>query len=424
VDATDPSDDGHGELFDAGGDELLRPQAEEELAGVGHRGPLAGRGQGSLLKHLVWTFGPVHRAFPFMLQLRVELEGERIVSVDPEVGWHHQGLEKRLEAHTWEDAVGLVEHLNPRAPHGHQLGFVLAVETLCGVQDQVPALAQKWRVILCELARILDHLLVFYQVLLSHPQRQAHSVVMRAALEVTDLLELAGESDDFRSQVRVGGLAALPREEMVASLSNRLHTAIDGARRVLAHHLSDRTFVDQVLGLGPITADHAAAFGLTGPALRATGVDDDLRLLAPAFAYGAFPPRAVTQTAGDALARLAVRAEEIESSVALIDRVHAAILADPDRRRLPVRLGPEELPMVEGRLVPPAGRVVSSMEVASGELATFVVADGGDKPVRVHFRPPSFFLAAGLPLFVTGATLDDLASILQGLGMIGTEIDR
>lgn len=402
-------------------DDFIRPAAEEELLQAAGTGGLAEARSLSLAKHLLWTFGPDHRALPFLLQLRAEIEGDRVVSCDPEVGWLHQGIEKSLEGTRLLEGARLVERLHPANPVGHQLAWLLALERLCAVDDEVPRRAQLWRVVMAEVSRILEHLRVLSDLVLLHAGRRAQRVFATAEKRVAALLEGVAFDDDGRLRAVVGGLSSPVPVSVSEALRRGVPEALSSLQPIAQQQQRLPGVIDALRGLGAVEERAAVAYGFTGPALRACGLPDDVRVRDPYFAYGELAPRVPTYHEGDARARFRVRLDEVFASSALVLRALAAIDDAPAEVQLPR----SRLPLDDdGALVPPAGTAAVSVELAGGELSLLVVADGTPFPRRARLRTPSFPLASALSRLLVGARLDEVVPVLISLGMIGGEIDR
>jgi len=405
-------------------DDLIRPAAEEDLVHIGETGGLAGSRNLSLAKHLLWTFGPDHRALPFLLQLRVEVEDDRLVSADPEIGWLHQGLEKTLESTPFHDAITYMERLHPPNAVGHQLAWVLAVERACGVAVEVPRRAQLWRIVMAELSRIAEHLRVLGGLVLLHAGRKAQRIFVDAERRVGTLLEIAAFADG-RFRGCVGGLTTAVPEGFAATLRKELPVALSSVHALQQQQQRLPSVIDALRGVGRVDANAAIAHGFTGPALRACGIDDDVRVRDPYFAYDEFAPRVPTHLYGDARSRFRLRLDEALASSALLLRTLAAFDDAGDGEAGAIQLENDALPRDdEGRLTPPAGRTSASVELPTGEFTVFLDTDGSATPRRARLRTPSFPLCAALSRLLVGARLDEVIPTLQSLRMAGTEIDR
>jgi NADH:ubiquinone oxidoreductase subunit D len=390
-------------------DDLLRPAIEEELFRVGARGSLVTASTTALAKHLVWTFGPVHRALPFPFQLRVELDGDRLVTVDPEVGFLHQGLEKTAEAISWLDGFDVMARVNPLNPVGHELCWALVVERIAGVADRVPLRAQLWRVAVIELSRIAEHARVLSTPPLAPATVQAQRSLAEVARLARGLLDGLMAGEPFRA---FGGLAHPIHDDEAVRIQKELPRILGPLRAVRAAVDASPALDAHLEGLGRIQRTQAVGLGLTGPALRACGVPDDLRAHEPAFAWGELAYRPIVVEGGCTRARGRVRLREAVASAELVERA-LLMLAD----------APPEV-RVDCPPVPPAGHATASLELPSGELTLLAVADGGERPVRVRIRGPSSALAAALPELLVGDRIDDVIPVISSLGLVGTEVDR
>lgn len=436
-------------------DDLIRPDAEDELVRVAEAGALTRSSRAPLGKHLVWTFGPIHRALLFPLQLRFELSGDRIITCDPEIGWTHLGLERLFGQVSLDEGVHLARRLAPSNPVAPTLAYVLAVERLLGVAEMVPPFAQQVRVLCAELSRIGAHLRVIAPLLTGISDRRARGAIISATHTVSSLLNLVAEPDGELLIAHVGGLSRDLADGVLGAVERSLPDALGPVADAQRELFRDVSFTAPLRGRGALTNREAIAAGLTGPALRATGDDDDLRRGESIFAYRSLSPRVISAEGGDALARLTVRWEEIQASGGLCLRTVAALtgqaadappvdgqaaestsgettteqMVDPRLSLLPS--DPEkaryqlDLPRTaEGLLEPDAGRASGGVEGPSGELQVWIDHPGGSIPRRVRWKGPSFSLASALPKFLEGQRLDDVVPILRSLGIQPSELDR
>jgi NADH-quinone oxidoreductase subunit D len=399
-------------------DEVIRPTAEEELHRLGETGSLVEPGSSSLAKHLVWTFGPHHTDLPLVLQLRVEIDGERLVTVDAEVGWLHQGLEKALESVDIVKGFELVSRTHVECPHFAVTAYALAVEDLLDLSSTVPARASLWRTLVLELSRVSMHLAVLTPIVHAHADRQLHAIFLDVERRMRTLLELAAPTE--RSGGILGAFGGLARE-VPAGVVEHLERAVPDVLAPLRASddrlLLSPSFVDALQGLGVLSREQAIDLGITGPALRATGLDDDVRLSHPLLAWDRVQPRPATRTGGGALARFRVRLDEIHASSAVVLRALASFKTAPEEC-LP------RAPLDLEAVVLPSRLACVSLEAPSGELSLIVCGDGQQRLARVHMKSPSFSLVAALPHILTGARLDEVSTILSGLGISLTEVDR
>lgn len=402
-------------------DDLIRPHVEEELSLLGHEGALSNLRTTRLAKHLVWTFGPHHRDIPFMLQLRTEIDGDRLVTIDPEIGWLHQGIEKTLQSVSYKEGFTLVERLHPGNPVGHTLAWAFACERLWGIDSDIPPACQLWRTALGELARIHEHLMVLGELSNHYSKRKIFTTFVRAAERILSLLEVCSFKDGGNILQAIGGLNGAIPESAPEMVEKTLPDIIAPAQKAAQALLGERAVIDSVIGLGSLSLSDAIGLGITGPALRACGSDYDTRRYQPYFAFQQIDARATKAQGGGILARLTVRAEELQSSMSIILRALSLMHGLEPAQRSTFSLFPENSLEPE---CPPAGRVTTQTEVANGALNIFMVSDGSDHPQRVRIHSPSFSLASGLSQFLSQAHLDHVVPILRSLGMVGTEMDR
>lgn len=398
-------------------DDVIRPRTEEELTRLGATGSLVEPGSSSLAKHLVWTFGPHHVELPLVVQLRVEIDGERLVTVDPEIGWLHQGLEKLLEGASLDDGFALMVRTHVERPHFAVVAWALAIERLLEIGDRVPTRAASWRTIVLEIARIDAHLDVLTPLVRAHADRQMTATFVDVTRKVRALLELAAPpARNGGILAAFGGLAAEVAPSVVEQLERALPEVLAPLRTAGDRLSLTPSFVDALQGLGVLSREDALAAGITGPALRATGLVDDLRITHPVLAYARVPPRVATSQGGGALARFRVRLDEIHASSALVLRALAAWRGQGDTCLSSVK--------IDDDTVLPQRVVTVSLEAPSGELSLLVRGDGARRLSRAHLKSPSFALVSALPKILSGARLDEVSTILAGLGIALTEVDR
>lgn len=398
-------------------DDVIRPRTEEELHRLGATGSLVEPGSSSLAKHLVWTFGPHHVDLPLVVQLRVEIDGERLVTVDPEIGWLHQGLEKLLEGASLTEGFALIVRTSVDRPHFAVVAWALAIERLLDLQESVPARAVLWRTIVLEIARIEAHLDVLTPLVRAHADRQMTATFVDVARKVRALLELAAPPSRAGGVLAAfGGLTTEIAPSVVEQLERALPEVLAPLRTAGDRLSLTPSFVDALQGLGVLSREDALTAGITGPALRATGLVDDLRVTHPLLAYARVPPRVSTSQGGGALARFRVRLDEVHASSALVLRALAAWRAQ-DGPCLPTVT-------VDDETVLPRRLATVSLEAPSGELSLLVHGNGSTRLSRAHMKSPSFALVAALPRILSGARLDEVSTILAGLGIALTEVDR
>jgi NADH-quinone oxidoreductase subunit D len=381
------------------------------------------------------NLGPQHPSTHGVLRVELLLDGERVVKCMPIIGYLHTGIEKMFEHRTYLQNVTMTDRLDYLNPLGNNLAYALAVEKLFGCD--IPARAQIGRVLLAELTRINSHLV---WIGTSALDLGANSVFLYAFREREVLLDLFEELSGARmmtSFIRPGGLLAdLPGPwlEHVASFLNLLPSRIDDYESLLT---DNPLFKERTIGVGPLKAEDALALGVSGPMLRASGVNQDLRKTNSYSMYDRFQFDVPVRTEGDCYARYKVRIAELRESIKICHQA-LGLLPDgavrtSDRKVMPPpreELGRSMEAVIhhfklytEG-LRPPAGEADEGVESPRGELGFFIVSDGSGMPIRCHERAPSFANLQALPIMAEGGLVADLIAIIASIDPILGEVDR
>ncbi len=381
------------------------------------------------------NMGPQHPSTHGVLRLVLELDGETVRSCKPVIGYLHTGFEKTYEDRTYNQCVTLTDRMDYLSPLINNLGFALAVEKLCDVE--VPPRARVARIILAELTRISSHLVWLATQALDLGALSVFLYCFREREEILDLFEAASGARMMTSFIRPFGLAEdLPQgwTEACAKLMKTLPGRIDEYESLLT---KNELFRERTVGVGVISAERAVALGVTGPALRAGGVDWDLRRDMPYGGYEEFEFRVPVGSRGDVYERYALRMAEMRESVKIVEQALRRLPQGPymveDRKlRPPTR---EELATgmeavihhfklySEGYRVP-KGEAYVCVESPRGELGFYVVGDGSAKPYRVHVRGPSFANLQALPDMAQGGMVADLVASIGSLDPVLGEVDR
>jgi len=367
-------------------------------------------------QELVLNMGPQHPSTHGVLHLVLRTDGEIITDVDPTIGYLHRCAEKIAENVTYAQYVPYADRLDYLSGTNCDLGWCLAVERLAGIE--VPERAQWIRVILAELNRIASHLVAFGTFGLDTGAFTPFLYAFREREQILDILESYAGSRLTTHNVRIGGMPA----DLAPELSTRIRAFLDGfAAKIRDYHelLSyNNIFIARTAGIGVLAPEVAAAYGVTGPSLRASGVSFDLRTAEPYSGYERFRfevpmGRDGTGVTGDSWNRYFVRIREMEESAAIIRQALDGLPAGPvgpTGPRRPVK--------------PPAGEAFVRTECPRGLLGFYIVSAGGDKPARVKIRAPSFCNLSVLPVLCRGVMLADLVAILGSLDIVLGEIDR
>lgn len=386
---------------------------------------------------MVMNFGPQHPATHGTLHIVLELDGERIVNATPHIGYLHTGFEKLGEYRSYNQFVTLTDRMNYLSPLSNNIGYVAAVEKLMGIE--LTPRTKYLRVILAELSRIADHLLSVGTAALDIGAFTAFLYGFRGREALYDVFEAVTGTRLTTSYTRVGGLMRDVPENfatMVLHALDEAMTAVDEIDKLLTHN---RIWRERTQGIGVLSAKDAIAGGATGPVLRASGVEMDLRINEPYLVYDALDFDMAIGENGDAYDRYLVRMEEMRQSAKIVrqaleklpggpvnaDSDHAVIPKKQDVYRSMEALIYHFKLLMEGHgPTPPAGEVYVATEAPNGELGFYVVSDGSRHPYRVRVRPPSFVHFSLVPRLVKGHMLSDVVAVLGSLNVIAGELDR
>ena len=386
-------------------------------------------------KTMVLNMGPQHPSTQGVLRLVLELDGETVVRCEPHIGYLHTGIEKTAEAKGWWQAITLTDRIDYLCPLTNNLCYVLAVEKLLGLEP--PPRAQWLRVLLNELTRLNSHLVW----LGTHAMDLgAFTVLLYAFREREDILNMFETVSGQRmmtSYFRVGGLALEPPLDFfgrVRKFISYFPSKIDDYEALLT---KNRIWIGRTKGVGYISADDGIALGLTGPCLRAVGVDWDLRKTNPYSSYDKFDFKVPVRTEGDVYARYLVRMDEMRESTKIIAQALEGMPEGPVNADAPHIVLPERERMktemealiyhfkivTEGFRVPP-GEVYQAVESPRGQSAYYVVSDGTTHPFRMYVRAPSFANLQALPKMVEGRLIADVVAVVGSIDIVLGEVDR
>ena len=395
--------------------ELILSPSEEESS------PYLHRFSHQLPTELIQSFGPTHISLPFPLHLSIVLQEKHVMTAKTEIGWLHQGIEKAFESVPWKTAPSFATRINPIVPAPIALGFVLSLEKILHVDEKIPKLAQDYRLLMLECARIFHHLRVIHQtVALIAPyaliQFSAHTLSLAKELQTT-----INYDQNNQPRWEIGGITQPIYQTWIHELQKDAN-AISKAMHLLKRSILEESQIQKRLtGIGVMTKENTLSFGITGPCLRACGLGDDLRKSHPYFNYFSYTPMIFTQKDGDAWSRFKIRLNEIEASFNIVQKIiHVLLQEIKDAESISI---PNVFEQGDAHSVPP-GMQTSHIESPEGELAITIVSNGKDVPCRVRIRTPSFFNAAAISAFLKNADIDDIVLIILSLGITGLEVDR
>ncbi len=394
--------------------------------------PLA---EGAKDQHMVLNMGPQHPSTHGVLRLVLEIDGEIVVRLYPEIGYLHTGIEKTCEAKFYQQVVPLTDRIDYLSPMANNLCYCLAVEKLLDLE--IPEKAQWIRVLLSELTRLNSHLVWLGTHAMDVGALTVFLYTFREREDILRLFEAVAGQRMMTSYFRVGGLAMEPPIgffERVQAFIKTFPEKIDEYSNLLT---GNPIFINRLKGVGYLSAEDAIALGVTGPPMRASGVDLDLRRDMPYSGYEKFPFKVPISTEGDCWARYVVRLEEMRESVKMIQQAldgmpEGPIKADapkivlPDREKMKTQMEAliHHFKIVTEGFAVPAGEVYQGIESPRGQMGYYVVSDGTAKPYRVHMRNPSFATLQALETMCKGKMLADVVAVIGSIDIVLGEIDR
>jgi NADH-quinone oxidoreductase subunit D len=398
------------------------------------------------LKHLVseraiqgetvlLNMGPQHPSTHGVLRLLLELDGETVLNVIPDVGFLHTGVEKNMEAKTYAKAEVMTDRLDYMNNLGNNLSYCLAVEKL--IDLDVPPRAQAIRVILTELQRIASHLVWLGTSSLDLAAMSVFLYCFREREIILDIFEMCSGQRMMTTYFRPGGLwrdVPVEFEQAVREFIKLFPKRIDEYEALLT---KNPLFLDRTLGIGKLSGEQALQWGVTGPILRASGVKWDLRKDRPYSGYEQYDFVVPTLPEGDTYARYLVRVREMREALKIVEQALNKLPMGPVRSdnrkfvpppRSEIGVSMEALIhhfklWTEG-FEAPKGTIYSAVESPRGELGVYLEGDGGPKPYRIYWRTPSFDNLQVLPVLAKGHLIADLVAIIGSIDIVLGDIDR
>ena len=388
-------------------------------------------------RHMVVNMGPQHPATHGVLRLIVELDGETIVAVEPDIGYLHSGFEKQGENVRYKDFTYYTDRMDYVSAMQNNLAYSLAVEKLLGIE--APPRAQAIRVIVAELQRIASHLvwLATHALDVGGTGLALLMYAFREREAILDLFEMVCGARLTTSYIQVGGVqwdlppAFEPRlRELLAILPERF----DEYERMLTNNPIWRNRLE---GVGYLSAEDAIAMSVTGPMLRGSGVKYDLRKAQPYCNYDQYDFEIPCYTEGDSYARYFVRIEEMRQSRRIVEQA-LDNLPDGDYRLDDPKIAPPKRELLDQSMEalihhfklftegfrPPAGEAYHGIEASKGEMGVYLVSDGGPKPYRCRVRTPSFANLQAIELMSKGHLFSDLVTIIGSIDIVLGDVDR
>jgi NADH-quinone oxidoreductase subunit D len=386
---------------------------------------------------MIVNMGPSHPAMHGTIRMVLTLDGERVRAADIEMGYMHRCFEKESEHATYPQVFPYTDRLNYVSPMLNNVGWAMAVEKLLGMTNDIPERAQYIRVIVGELSRISDHLTCVGASAMELGAFTPFLWMIKAREWVWELLEMISGARLTHSYVRIGGVVAdIPtnwQEKVLAKLKD-IEKALQDADALLT---TNRIFRDRMEGVGKISKEDALADGWSGPCLRSTGVDYDVRKDHPYLVYDRMEFDVPVGTRGDNYDRYMVRTFEMHQSISIVRQAFAQIPPGPiligDNR---VVLPPKKqvyntiegmihhFKLIMDGIKVPAGEVYGYTEGGNGELGFYIVSDGTGRPYRAHCRAPCFSILQSIPKQIDGALVSDIVPTFGMANYIAGECER
>ncbi len=383
------------------------------------------------------NMGPSHPAMHGTVRIVLKVDGERIVEGDVQPGYLHRCFEKESEYATYSQIFPYTDRLNYVSPMLNNVGYAMAVEKMMGLTSEIPERAEYIRVLVGEVSRVTDHMTCLGAAAMEVGAFTPFLYLLKARDWLFTLLEELSGARLTYSYVRVGGVV----KDLTPTFLDHLDHNIDETEKVLdecqSMLLNNRIFRDRMEDVGPLSAEDAKNYGLTGPCLRACGVDYDVRKDFPYSIYDRFEFDVPVGTKGDCFDRFLVRMEEMRQSIRILRQARAQIpdgpvMADDPRVSMPPKRETYNTieamirhfkHIMDGIRVPP-GQSYSFTEGGNGELGFFVVADGTGRPYKCYVRSPSLINLQTVGDTIKGAFISDIVPIFGMINMIGGECDK
>jgi NADH-quinone oxidoreductase subunit D len=384
---------------------------------------------------MLLNMGPQHPSTHGVLRLLLELDGETIVSCIPDVGFLHTGIEKSMEGKSYQQVEVMTDRIDYLNTVGNNLAYCLAVEKL--VELDVPPRAQTIRVILAELQRIASHLIWLATQALDLAAQSVFLYCFRERELILDIFELVSGQRMMTTYIRPGGVWRDLPEEFEPAVRDFLKIFPKRIKMYEGLLTKNPLFIDRTKGIAAISGEEATRWGMTGPSLRGSGVNYDLRKVSPYSGYEQYEFDVPLGEGGDVFSRYIVRVQEMRESVRIIEQALNKLPGGPfrssNRKFVPPprsELGTSMEALIhhfklwtEG-FDAPEGAVYMPVSSPRGELGVYLESDGGPKPYRVHWRTPSYANLQAMPILSKGHLVADLVAIIGSIDIVLGDVDR
>lgn len=389
----------------------------------------------ALENEMILNMGPQHPATHGVLRVLLRLDGETIMAAVPELGYLHRGYEKIAENMSFMEFIPHTDRLDYTSTMCNNVGYVLAVEKLMGIE--APKRAQYIRMLMSELSRIAGHLIAIGSFAMDVGALTILLWAFREREKIQEFYDMVAGARFTTSYTRIGGVAADVNDQAIALIKTFIEnfdTAVDEFEKMLN---TNRIFVDRLEGIGILSKEQAISLGVTGPTLRGSGVEYDVRRANPYLFYNEIDFKVPVYTEGDCLARYFVRIDELRESTKIIRQVLEKMPSGEVRANVPKIVLPnkteiyskmEELihdfMIVNFGMNPPVGDIYSAVENPKGELGFYIVSNGKGSPWKLKIHSPSFCNLQSLPVMVKGAMVSDIVAIIGSIDPVMGEADK
>ena len=389
----------------------------------------------ALENEMILNMGPQHPATHGVLRVLLRLDGETVIGCVPELGYLHRGYEKMAENMSYYEYIPHTDRLDYISPMANNVAWVMAVEKLAGIE--VPPRAQYIRMMIAELARITSHLVAVGAFAMDVGALTVFLWTLREREKVLDIWDILCGARFTNSYTRIGGVANDAQPEALAKVKwfiDQFDENLTECEKLLN---TNRIFIERLENIGVISAEDAIDLGLTGPSLRASGVEFDIRRAMPYLKYNEIDFNIPTYTEGDCLARYFVRVDEMRESAKIVKQIldkmpQGEVLANNPKKVLPhkteIYTKMEELihdfMIVNFGINPPVGDIYHAIEGSKGELGFYLVSKGEGHPWKCKIRSPSFNNLQALPHLVKGHMISDVVAIIGSIDPIMGEADK
>jgi len=381
------------------------------------------------------NMGPQHPSTHGVFRVVLEMDGELVTSSDPDIGYLHTGIEKTGESKLYAHCIPMTDRLDYLNPPGNNLAFCLSVEKL--LQTEIPERADYLRVIMCELTRVASHLLWLGTHALDIGAMTVFLYCWRERELILDLNEMISGVRMMTSYVRVGGVMKDATPEWIAGVKHVIDILPEKVDEYESLLTKNPIWMDRTVGAGVMTAEEAIKWSMSGPCLRASGVDFDFRKKRPYSRYQDFKFDVPVFTNGDVYDRYRIRVEEIRQSREILKqaveklpsgpyKVEDNKISLPDRDKLKTSMEAliHHFKLVSEGVKVPAGETYVPTEGPRGEVGFYIVSDGSSIPYRMKLRAPSFMAIPGMCAMMKGSYIADVVAIIGSVDIVMGEVDR